>query len=160
MHAGEDSTAEQEPHQQQKQEQPDSNEASPEESLLDLAAAMIALARQTWRDRFSLARAEARLALSTAILLMGLAFLMAMTLTLIWVLLLLGAGFYAFQQGLSLGWILVGAIGAQVILVFYLRWQIRSVKSWLTFPATRRAFSRSIFAEFKAAAKDPGETPP
>lgn len=158
MHAGEDSTAEQEPHQQQTQESPDPNEASPEESLLDLAAAMIALARQTWRDRFTLARTEARLALSTLILLMGLAFLMAMTLTLIWVLLLIGAGYYAFQQGLSLGWVLTGAILAQVVLVFYLRWQIRSVKGWLTFPATRRAFSRSIFADVTAGAKDAGET--
>ena len=66
---------------------------SPESSLLDLVSAIVVLIRQTWHDRWSLIKAETRLAMKS-VLLLGFAILsVAIVLLLIWVLLLGGASY-------------------------------------------------------------------
>jgi len=142
MRAGEQAQSEpnqtREEPQNTRQEQPN---GSSQESLLDFAAAMVTLVRQTWRDRFALAKAELRLAYNSVFLLIGLAVFSAMTLMLIWVLLLFGAGYYALQLGIEWYWVLLGMLVAQVLLAIYLRRQVRILARSFTFPETRRAFS-------------------
>lgn len=148
MRAGEQAQAEpeqtREEPQNTRQEQP---KDSPQESLLDFAAAMVTLVRQTWRDRFALAKAELRLAYSSVFVLIGLAVFLAMTLMLIWVLLLVGAGYYVLQTGVAWYWVLAGALVAQFLLAFYLRRQVRMLARSFTFPETRRAFSSKPLSE-------------
>lgn len=126
---------------------------SSQESLLDFAAAMVTLVRQTWRDRFALAKAEVRLAYNSVFLLIGLAFFSAMTLMLIWVLLLTGAGYYILQLGVALHWVLLGMLAAHVLLFVYLRRQVRMLARSFTFPETRRAFTSMPLSEPEAPHK-------
>jgi|GEM_PF-1664775 len=152
MHAGEQ--AQSEPNQTREESQHTQQEPSQDasqESLLDLAAAMVTLVRQTWRDRFALAKAELRLAYNSVFLLIGLAVFSAMTLMLIWVLLLAGAGYYVLQLGVAWYWVLSGMLVAQVLLAIYLRRQVRILARSFTFPETRRAFSNKPFARQEPA---------
>lgn len=140
MRAGEQARADEEGSAQQRAQNDQS--APAQESLLDFAAAMVTLVRQSWRDRFALAKAELRLAYSSVFLLIGLAVFLAMTLMLIWVLVLAGIGYWVLEAGVSWFWVLAGAIVAQLVLAWYLRRQVRILARSFSFPETRRAFSR------------------
>ncbi len=132
-----------EPHSEQPSQDQQSNDPSSEaeSSLLDIVTAVVILVRETWRDRWSLAKAEARLSLKSMLLIVLLMFHMAMAAMLIWVLLLGAAGIYAWQSGVHWGWILGGLLLAQLGLIWYLRRQVRRLIHWIGFPETRRAFS-------------------
>jgi len=126
----------------QRREEPGQRNTGPaDDSLLDLVAELIALVRQTWRDRFALAKAEAQLAFGSLLLLLGLVVALAVALILVWVLALIALGYYALQWGLSGGWVVAGLLLAQLLLAWYLLRKIKQVTSWLSFPETRRSFS-------------------
>ena len=150
-------------HKAHNREDADQNNTAPvDESLLGLVADMIALARQMWRDRFALAKAEAQLAFGSLLLLLGLVFALAMTLILVWGLVLATLGYLAFQWGLSGGWVATGLIGAQLLLAWYLLRKIKQVTGWLSFPETRRALSPDPQTEAPPANQDqrPGGATP
>lgn len=132
-----------EPHSEQPSRDQQTNDPSSqaESSLLDIVTAVVILVRETWRDRWSLAKAEARLSLKSMLLIVLLIFHMAMASMLIWVLLLGAASVYAWQSGVHWGWILGALLLAQCGLIWYLRRQARRLIHWIGFPETRRAFS-------------------
>ena len=134
---------EREPHSEQTSQDQQANDESSqvESSLLDIATALVILVRETWRERWSLVKAEARLSLKSILLIVMLIFYMAMAVMLIWILSLGAMGAVAWQAGIHWGWIIGGAIVAQVGLIWYLRRQARRLIHWVGFPETRRAFS-------------------
>lgn len=138
-----------EPHSEQpSRDQPNNDPSSEaESSLLDIVTAVVILVRETWRDRWSLAKAEARLSLKSMLLIVLLIFHMAMASMLIWVLLLGAISVYAWQSGIHWGWILGGLLLAQFGLIWYLRRQARRLIHWIGFPETRRAFSSLVQEE-------------
>lgn len=115
--------------------------AGADESLLDLIAAVITLVQQTWVDRFALARAEAGLAFRSLIVIGLLIGALALVLMVAWVIVLGGVAYYALLQGAHWLAVFAGLLLAQVVLVLLLVWQIKRLARWLSFPATRRAFS-------------------
>lgn len=117
-------------------------EPSSESSLLDLMTAMVILIRQTWADRWSLFKAEARLVAKGLALILLVSILLALTAMLIWVLLLGVVSYLAWQAGIHWGWIAGGVFAAQGVLLLYLRGQLRRLLIWLRFPETRKAFGR------------------
>ncbi|WP_347332524.1 hypothetical protein [Marinimicrobium locisalis] len=141
MQAGQQEQREPEPEQTSQEQQKDEPSSQQESSLLDVVTAVVILVRETWRDRWSLAKAEARLSLKSALLVVLLVFFMAMVAMLVWVLLLGGASLYAWESGIHWGWILGGLLLAQLGLIWYLRRQARRLIHWIGFPETRRAFS-------------------
>ncbi len=154
---------------QQEQREPDSEQTSQhqqtndqssqaESSLLDIVTAVVILVRETWRDRWSLAKAEARLSLKSILLIAIVIFHMAMASMLIWVLLLGAASVYAWESGVHWGWILGGLLLAQLALIWYLRRQARRLIHWIGFPETRRAFS-SVSGKESAQKKETAEEP-
>lgn len=132
-----------EPHSEETSQDQHTNDQSSqaESSLLDIVTAVVILVRETWRDRWSLAKAEARLSLKSMLLIVILMFYMAMAVMLIWVLLLGAVSIYAWQSGVHWGWIGGGLLLAQLGLIWYLRRQARRLIHWIGFPETRRAFS-------------------
>lgn len=142
MHAGEQ-TQSQEQHldNDPQDEKGEANESPPESSLWELATAIVILIRQTWFDRWALVKAEARLAAKSLVLILLVSLLIAMTLVLIWGLVLAVASYLAWQAGVHWGWVAVGLILAQGLMLVYLRGQLRRLLNWLSFPETRRAFA-------------------
>lgn len=143
MHAGEDQARSRDHSaENDSQEAQDSaKESPPESSLLDLATAIVILIRQTWVDRWALVKAEARLAAKSLTLILLVSILLAMTLMLIWLLVLAIVSYWAWQAGAHWGWIAAGLFIAQCLMLVYLRGQLRRLLDWLSFPETRRAFA-------------------
>lgn len=110
-----------------------------EQSLIELLTASVLLTRQVWRERWALLKAETRLAFKSAL---WLAFLLAFTAVaagLLWASLLGIAAFGAWQLGLHWGWIALGLVLAQLILLWGVRGLVRQCLRWLSFPASRAA---------------------
>jgi type VI protein secretion system component VasK len=101
------------------------------------------LMRQAWMDRFKLAKAEARLAVKSALLIVVLTCAFCMVWVVAWIIAMVAVGYFALSQGLH--WLAVTGILLliQAAVGFLLTWQIRRLSRWLTFPATRESFSMS-----------------
>ena len=134
---------------------PGQNNTDPgEKSLLDFVTDLIVLARQTWLDRFALAKAEAQLAFGSLLLLLGLVLALAVTLILVWVLVMVALAYYALQWGLNGGWVVAGLLVAQLLLAWYLLRKIKQVTTWLSFPETRRSLASLSEPKAPPAASD------
>jgi hypothetical protein len=125
-------------------EQPSAEQSPPpidEESLLDLVVRTLVLVRQTWLDRFALARAEAHLAAKSALLILLLTCALGVVWVLGWAVVLGSIAYFALVQGVH--WLTVAALllFSQVVLGCFLWWQIGRLSRWLTFPAMRQSFA-------------------